>query len=199
MKKKHNYVECQYCTWRLRDQPDFDWESSPCPKCANTRQVIDPKELLCNLCAGSVCPLGTHNEQYPHGLFEAKIQGGYDSYHLFDMTEYTFSFCELCLRKLFNQCKIPPHVQDGSIDGVDYSHDKKLYEYRLWCDNGGHHQAYLDRKCNFEKDCPNQAKYTQLISGDFTENSSCEEHKSQFQYGNSVMVKFIPNNLKVFL
>jgi hypothetical protein len=156
------------------------------------------------MCGGSMCPIGTHNEQYPHGLHEAKVIGGYDSYHLFDCTSYVFSFCEKCLRQLFNQCKIKPKLIDSGIDGEgsqeeSWERDQEAYEYRLWKDEGGHHQSYVNRKCNFVKDCANEAKYTQLISGDFTENCSCEEHKELWGYGNSQLTKFISNTLKPFL
>jgi hypothetical protein len=202
MKNKHTYVECHGCKWQLEQNivPDRDWVKNPCPNCNNTRQVIDPKEILCNMCGECMCPFGTMNEQVPHGLHDAKVQGGYDSYHLMDMTMYTFSFCELCLRKLFNQCKIPPKLKDGSqYDEPTYALDQESYEYRLWCDNGGHHQAYLNKKCNIKKDCPNIAIYTLLHDhNEFTEEALCEEHKDR-KYSNSTLTKFIPNILKPFL
>jgi hypothetical protein len=82
---------------------------------------------------------------------------------------------------------------------MTYAKDLEMYEYRIWKDTGGHHQAYLNRKCNFVKDCPNRAEYTQLISGDFTEGCACEEHKTLWDYANSKLVKFISNVLKPFL
>ncbi len=198
MEQKHNYVDCDRCGhW----QDDYR-RTHCCEQCNNTRKTIDPKEILCNMCGECMRPLGTHNEQYPHGLEDASVQGGYDSYHLFDMTRYTFSFCEKCLRRLFNECKIPPKVEDNiDLRPIEYAwaRDQEMYEYRIWKDNGGHHQAYLDKKCNFVKDCPNRAVYTQLISNDFTENCSCEEHKELWGYGNSKLTKFIPNVLKPFL
>jgi hypothetical protein len=160
-----------------------------------------------------MCPIGTMNEQVPHGLHDAQVIGGYDSYHLFDMSKYTFSFCEGCLRKLFVQCKIKPRINDmlfpQVLDGntpleegeeESWERDQTSYEYRVWYDNGGHHQAYLDKKCNRVKDCPNQAIYTRLYRGEFTEESSCEEHKDHFFQDNChSLVKFIPNILKPFL
>lgn len=175
---------------------------------SNTRQVIDPKDILCNMCGGSMCPIETMNEQYPHGLFEAKVTGGYNSYHLLDMSCYTFSFCEGCLRKMFNQCKIKPNVNDvkfnSSLELVDgeqtsWEEDVASYEYRVWKDDGGHHQAYLNRRCNAIKDCPNQAVFTLLHDHtEFTEEALCEHHKDR-KYLNSTLVKFIPDVLKSFL
>lgn len=193
-----NLVDCNHCTnWSEKDR-----YFKACPHCHNTKKVIAPETVLCNMCGGPQRPLGTHNEQYSHGLEKASVEGGYDSYHLFDCTEYTFSFCEKCLRELFTKCKIPPSVHcrlDDIENPTNYARDLEEYEYRLWKDNGGHHQAYLDRKCNFVKDCPNRAVYTQLISGDFTENCCCEDHKGLWGYGNSKLTKFIQNMLKPFL
>lgn len=201
---KYRYVKCQNCAYFLEHCPERDWSASPCLQCNNTRQVIDPRDILCNLCGECMCPLGTMNEQYPHGLYNAHVMGAYESYHLFDMTRYTFSFCEKCLRELFNQCKVKPGVHeitscDSEAVKMTWENDQKAYEYRVWKDNGGHHQAYLDGKCNFVKDCPNKAAYTQLISGDFTEDCCCEEHKDLMAYSNSKLTKFIPNVLKAFL
>jgi hypothetical protein len=201
-----NYVPCKSCQYALTNVPNYDWEKYPCPKCNNTRQVEDPKEILCNLCGESMCPpSGTMNEQYPHGLYKTKVTGGYDSEHLLDMTRYTFSFCEKCLRKLFVECKVKPQIEyvnfkDEVMETVSWEEDQNSYEYRIWYHNGGHHQAYLDRKCNFVKDCPNKAVYTHLISDEFTEQCCCEEHKDLRQnIINGRLTKFISNSLKVFL
>lgn len=204
MKPKSNYVECKGCKWQLESFPDRDWKEHPCNRCGNTRKVIDPREILCNLCGETMCPLLGINEQIPHGLHQAKVTGGYDSYHLFDLTRYTFSFCEKCLRQLFVQCKIKPDLADMDVDNnvtseEAWAQDQESYEYRVWRDEGGHHQAYLNKKCNFEKDCQNKAIYTQLISGEFTEGCCCEEHKELFGYSNSQLTKFITQVFKPYL
>lgn len=209
--KKLNQVDCLWCkeweeAWHLLPEPH---EVRDCRRCNNTKKIDDPREVLCNLCGECMCPLGTYNEQVPHGLYNAKVTGGYDSYHLLDMSQYTFSFCEKCLRQLFIQCKIKPEIHDMNFDlnfnptiayqEYSWEDDQKSYEYNVWRDNGGHHQAYLNRKCNSIKDCPNDAIYTLLHNDiDFTENSFCEEHKNR-KYGNSTLVKFISNTLKPFL
>lgn len=207
MKKEHSYVECTSCNWRVAQGQNMN--EHPCDRCSNTRLMIDPKELLCNLCGECLChdittPSGRWSSDYPHGLYDAKVTGGYESYHLLDLNRYTFSLCEKCLRQLFTQCKIKPEVVDVGLGGTvlgecGWEQDQKTYEYRLWKDNGGHHQAYLDRKCNAIKDCPNRAVYT-LLHNDtiFTEEALCEEHKDH-KYSNSSLTKFIPNVLKPFL
>lgn len=198
MKKEHNYVKCQGCDWRIT-QDDYDPSEETCARCKNTRFVIDPTEILCNLCGECMCPLGTHNEQYPHGLHEAQVTGGYDSYHLLDCSTYEFSFCEKCLRKLFMECKIKPTIYETN-PMTGWAEDQSCYEYRLWKDNGGHHEAYINRKCNRIKDCQNDAIYTRFVNDDFTEDCCCEEHKLDIKYSRSYKyVPFISNNLKVFL
>jgi hypothetical protein len=196
--KPINYVKCARCAgWEERKFQEV------CENCNNTGMCQDPKDILCNLCAGPMRPLGTHNEFYSHGLENAVVQAGYDSYHLLDMNVYKFSFCEKCLRELFIQCKIKPDMNDSYHSSPEHpatwESDQAYYEYRVWKDAGFHHQAYLDRKCNFVKDCPNTAIYTQLISGDFTEDCSCEEHKEIWKFSNSQLTKFISNVLKPFL
>ncbi len=194
---KQNHVACQGCTgWDHKRR-----YQETCRLCNNTKEVLDPKAVLCNLCGESMRPLGTANEQYPHGLENARVCGGYHSYHLLDLSTYTFSLCEKCLRHLFMQFKIKPQVGDLLASDVAWSwdNDQAAYEYRVWVDNGGHHQAYLDRKCNAIKDCPNKAIYTQLINEHFTESCFCETHKETHNYSNGKLVPYIPNVLKPFL
>jgi|SRR5579885_683329 len=203
--EQHTFVDCNHCA----NWDDSRRRGQVCKACNNTQKVIDPKEILCNRCAGPMRPLGTFNEQYEHGLENSAITGGYDSYHLFDMTTYTFSLCEKCLRELFNEFKIPPLVSDRLDMDINaapktreeyWKEDQEAYEYRVWVDEGKHHQAYLDRKCNRVKNCPNEAIYTRLYRNEFTEDSSCEEHKDRYFQGNvHKLVKFIPNVLKPFL
>jgi hypothetical protein len=205
MSKNPNKVKCLACEWQLENIPDRDWEKNPCNRCDNTREVIDPKELLCNLCGGPMCPdVPNSNSQIPHGLEEQMVIGGYDSTHLLDLHFYSFAFCEECLRKLFMQCKIPPKVErlasGKTTEEIPFAEDQEIYEYGEWVRLGGHHQAYLDRKCNRIKNCPNKAIYTRLYRGDFSEESSCEEHKDRyFQKNCHSLVSFIPNVLKPFL
>lgn len=172
------------------------------------------KELLCNLCGESMCPnerarSGIWQSEHPHGLINAKVTGGYESYHLMDLSQYTFSFCEPCLRKLFVRCKIKPQIHDMIFSGLSldaapseessWESDQTAYEYRIWKDNGSHHQAYLNEQCNVIKNCPNKALYSHLVSGDLTEDCACEEHKNNYLYGNSKLVPFISNTVKSFL
>jgi hypothetical protein len=199
MNKKYNYVKCNHCAhWDNENRRKL-----LCDQCNNTCEVIDPKQILCNRCGERQRPFGTVNDQYPQGLENIKVTGGYDSFHLFDMTSYIFSICEKCLRELFNQFKIKPEIieimRDDDSEQDLWAQDQDAYEYRIWEKDGGFHNAYVNGKCNFKKDCPNNAKYTQLISDSFTERCCCEEHKDLFNYMNSKLTKFIPQVLKPFL
>lgn len=207
-------VPCQLCAWRIT-QPEYDETKENCRRCNNTRLTKDPRDILCNLCGETMCPIGTMNEQEPHGLSNVDVIGGYDSYHLADMRSYTFSFCEKCLRDLFVKCKIKPIIHELSFGSasefyfkkeniVSFEEDQEQYEYRTWCDTGGHHQAYLNKFCNTKKDCKNKALYTAIYrDNDFSEDSCCEEHKERYVGGQNYkyykLVKFIPNVLKSFL
>ena len=62
--------------------------------------VID---VFCNKCGESCLKQNTGF----YGLIEQTISGGFESNPLSDGTSYTFSLCESCLSKLFDEFKIP--------------------------------------------------------------------------------------------
>lgn len=169
--------------------------------------MTEQKEKFCNLCGESCRPSGVNrwgswNSEDNYGLLDAKVVGEYYSHYLLDMNQYTFSFCECCLRKLFIQCKIKPLILD-IIDGDEFTWelDQETWEYRMWEDSGGFHQAFLNKKCNQKKDCPNKAVYTVIINEDiFSEEACCEEHKIRWKNTiNARFVPFISDVLKAFL
>lgn len=195
-----DFVICKSCAHWGEDTRD----KHVCTECNNSCKVQNPLTILCNLCGGSMCHPEAYNEQIPYGLHKAKVTGGYDSRHLFDMNTYIFSFCEECLRKLFISCKIKPEVYDTDFNGnciekYSWESDQKSYEYRLWEEAGGTHQAYMNGLCNLAKECPNKAKYTKFRYDEFTEECCCEDHKPVKEYSHTKWVRFIPHTLKVFL
>lgn len=71
----------------------------------------------CNQCGGS-CESPNHQdakEPPSYGLIDAKVKGYYSSYALVDLTEYTFSLCEGCLKKLFEGFAIPVSTREYPV------------------------------------------------------------------------------------
>jgi len=212
MNKDPSYVKCKFCEYQLEDDPLKNWNKYPCTKCNNSRMVLNPKDILCNMCGESMCELNSPFNQDPLGLYKADVIGCYDSYHLLDMNQYIFSFCEKCLRDLFIKCKIPPTIYDTTYvfnnatglnqekrEEIAWAEDLEIYEFTIWRDTGGHRQAYLNGTCNAVKNCNNKAAYTKLIDGEFTEDCCCEDHKKLFNFKFSELTKFIPQILRPFL
>lgn len=197
--EEHTYVECKICS----SDPDY----IGCKHCNDTREVIDPKEILCNLCGETMCiteNCSDHTSQIPHGLIDASVSGGYDSFYLLDGINYTFSFCELCLRKLFIQCKVKPLITSyfPHDSPSSWEDDSYQYEYRMWAKNNGPHIAYENGMCNIYLNCKNKAKYTQYYDSKFSEVCACEDHKSKLEGyvgPDYTMGPFIKSSLKPFL
>lgn len=197
---RQDFVVCKSCAHWGEDTRN----KHTCTHCANSLLVQNPLTILCNLCGGGMCHPEGYNDQIPFGLHKAKVIGGYDSTHLLDMNAYIFSFCEECLRKLFVSCKVKPDVYVADFNGdcaeeYGWDKDQESYEYSLWLNVGGPHQAYMNGLCNRAKECPNKAKYTRFLYDEFTEDACCEEHKPIREYRHTKWVRFIPHTLKVFL
>lgn len=64
------------------------------------------EDIICNKC-GETCRLWEDGQF--GGLIENKYTGGYGSI-LGDMTTYTYSICEKCMKELFDTFKIPVSV-----------------------------------------------------------------------------------------
>ncbi len=169
--------------------------------------------MNCNLCGESM--IGYHGYKSgmmdpikigPQGLIEAKVIGTYFSDHLLDCHQYTFSLCELCLRKLFIKCVIPPKVNECSIfdekieSDLSFEEEQKIYEYQAFEKNGGALAAYKNGLCNSIKDCKNKAIYSHFYSGEFSTKCCCEEHwVLNKNCLNLKLEKFIPDSLKVYI
>jgi hypothetical protein len=96
-------------------------EALSCAFCKGKGAVRTRESWVCNGCGDCLCPGqdGEPNGDCPHGLVEASVTGGYSSEHLTDMTSYTFSLCEKCLRSAFASFKIPPKTAGYGMDGED--------------------------------------------------------------------------------
>jgi len=85
-------------------------EALACRNCDGKGIRRTRESWRCNRCGGGLCPTTDMNHDVPHGLVEAKVEGGYSSPHLSDTRTYRFSICEACLRTLFGTFTIPPRV-----------------------------------------------------------------------------------------
>ena len=91
-----------------------------CHRCKGTGVVRTRESWICNGCGGGLCPAYRAvdpNTEIPHGLVDARVEGGYRSPALSDTTTYTFSLCEHCLRKLFDTFKVPPRIGECRLGG----------------------------------------------------------------------------------
>lgn len=183
------YEPCPHCA-DDRAAGDLD-RAQGCPVCKGQGMRRRADSFACNKCGGPLCPAGTMNADNPHGLVEAKVSGGYDSYHLLDGTVYEFSICEKCLREFFNACAIPPAL--SSYMGGDfesYAEERAAYERRLWRTSGGDVLKLVRGLCNVTIECENKATWRQFCSESLTERAMCDEHKRQVRFANSYEVRF---------
>lgn len=191
----YSKVECKAC---IGTEPGYS-----CHQCNGTKEVQDPKTILCNLCAKSMCyPDEEMNSQIPYGLLDAEAVGSYSSQHLSDCTIYRFSLCELCLRKLFVECKIKPALSSYmSAQFSSFEEENEVYEYSKWYRAGGPHKAYLDGMCNITSTCVNKAEFSMYDVDGFTETACCKEHKNHFRcnYAGTELKKFLSKKLRNFL
>lgn len=113
------YKPCERCR-EAREAGDFD-QAFACSSCKGRGAVRSRESWVCNGCGDCLCPgkEGEMNGDCPHGLVDATVTGGYSSEHLSDMTSYTFSLCEKCLRDAFATFKIPPKTAGYGFSGED--------------------------------------------------------------------------------
>lgn len=138
-------------------------------------------------------------DRTPNGLVNASLVGGYYSDGLIDLHRYTFSLCELCLRRMiFVPSKIPPKVEsltDGMQrwEAVSFAEDQTCFEFHEWQHNGGHATARLHGLCNAVKGCPNTAVYSVALSDRVGDDCLCAEHKDRWDNClNATLVPFQP-------
>ena len=127
MKVKH--IECHSCS-EARHNQDLSVAVN-CLTCCGKGILIKIEEYLCNNCGkeimkpGMIRNVGFYSE---HKFF---VSGGYDSYYLFDRTDYIFYICEKCLRDMFNDFKIKPQVIDHDDGEIPYEQDLKMLTERI--------------------------------------------------------------------
>lgn len=163
-------------------------------------------EKLCNYCGESLAlnefnHLGLWKSDKPHGLIDAKVQGGYESFHIFDLTEYKFSICEKCLRRMFEEFVIKPETKcylaaDISDPPYTYEKDSEYYKQRVWESDGSKKAKLATGICNATEECTNKAEwyhftYYSAEPYHFHEEIVCEKHKRQVGSMDSI---FFPEN-----
>src|SRR4051812_41653332 len=104
------YKACHSCE-EMRAQGRLEIALN-CSSCKGKGIVRDYSSYQCNRCGWSMKATEECEDNSPHGLVEARVGGGYHSFHLMDCTTYVFSICEWCLRQLFDEFKVPPTVND---------------------------------------------------------------------------------------
>lgn len=130
--------------------------------------------MQCNMCEAK----GGENINHPseegltkHNghLSEINFQGHYLSTHLMDYRKYSIYLCEACIRNLMDNCKIPPkmlsHVGNGEFEptNASYEEDQKIMHDSGWRHSKEYHDAYLNKKCNYSINCPNEAMYSYYL------------------------------------
>ena len=145
-----------------------------CRSCKGTGIRRTRESWVCNACGGCLCPDGSANHDIPHGLVDAKVSGGYDSPALSDCTNYKFSVCETCLRKIFDGFAIKPEISEymlGVLGGDDVDRGEKYDE------------EAAARKKSDEENAASKAEFFKLY-----EQGRCADHDKDLasQNGNSL-------------
>lgn len=77
------------------------------PDASNVRPLYEPRDLCLRPLDDGTLTNGSFN-----GLIEHTVCGVYGSDSLEDMTSYTFSLCEHCLKELFDTFATPPATSE---------------------------------------------------------------------------------------
>lgn len=149
----HEKVEKCNCGYAFKS--DAEKYASKCYYCNNTGVVIDPTTVLCNNCGDSMCV----NERDIYGMHDLSYDGGYDSQHLSDMTNYRFKLCEKCLRSMFEKFKIKPLVYSFGSK-ISYEEESFFNKRAIWRASPKFELAAKNGKCNFTPNCKNKAFYS---------------------------------------
>lgn len=87
---------------------------------------------LCNQC-GESCASPHHygpEESNAYGLIDQKVRGYYSSNALQDLTDYTFTLCEPCLKRMFDGFKISVTEEEYLIEGGRDLTEEERAEWR---------------------------------------------------------------------
>ena len=175
------YERCPSCA-EAREGADLT-SALRCHPCRGTGVVRRADSFRCNRCGGT---MGVRDEARPHGLVEQTVSGGYSSEHLLDTTTYTFSLCEACLRRLFDECVVPPTIGAymGGPAEQSYAEERVAYEWHAWRRVGGHRPRVREGRCNQVVACDARATLWMVSSHGLTDEVACEGHGGRCGYSN---------------
>lgn len=180
VKETPEYKACRQCAkWRAEENFGL---AVRCNSCKGTGAVRDHLSYVCNGCGGSMSPGPECDDRSPHGLVEASVGGGYNSYHLTDCTTYIFSLCEKCLRGAFTNFRVPPTVINrlgDSHEGPEtaYEQDLDYYLHREWVRLGGQKEAFEKGLCTHRKQCGKPARWAVMHDATHVSGRAvCDEH-----------------------
>lgn len=150
-----DHEKVQKCVCGVNFKSDQERYTHKCHYCNNTGVVLDPKTVLCNNC-GDCMSIGHHAI---YGMDDLSYNGGYDSEHLSDMTNYRFKLCEKCLRSMFEKFKIKPLVYSFGSK-ISYEEESFFNKRAIWRNSPAFDLAAKKGKCNFTPNCRNKAFYS---------------------------------------
>lgn len=116
-----------------------------------------------------------------YGTGPISVSGGYLSPHLTDCTSYSFAFCELCLRKIWEQCEVKPALVDYT-DGTpkSYEEDVSGWKIRLWMQDGGPEKKMPTGLCTHDEHCSEKSTHWEVCSGQLVESRRfCQKHAQE--------------------
>lgn len=168
------------CTDCAEDRAAGDFEgASMCRKCEGKGFHRGFGTYFCNQCKACLRAFPDMESSEQEGLVEAHVVGGYMSKHLFDMSCYTFSLCEKCLRTLFNGFATPPTVTSNLPSNravFDYADDLAAYYRKQWQATPEVEERFKARICNYDADCTEPGEAIIFYSGEMSDKVRCHKH-----------------------
>lgn len=171
------HLPCKHCDEDRRDGKFT--KATQCTPCGGTGIVLAGERLRCNGCGGTLSN-DFCKEHEVVGLPLVKVDGQYQSTHLNELHTYSFSICEICLRKMFESFVIPPKVLTFAKGEITYEEDLDKHRQNLWLNEKGDLQKLSTGLCNRTKDCPNRAEFRELRIDGVGEKNYCNFHAEEW-------------------
>jgi len=114
------------------------------------------------------------------GLPLVNISGRYESTHLIDLRTYSFSLCEICLRKMFESFKLPPRITAYAKGEITYEQDQEDHLHHLWLQDGGDQKKLSTGLCNRTQECSKRAEFRDLRKDGVGRRNYCNFHAEEW-------------------